>query len=321
MQGRADAAPAGEQNRAVNWGLVVQTVVTGLATGAAYGLVAAGFVLVFRLTGIIHFAHGDLLGGGLFVGLLVATGLSTSGERVGSLRYVALAVTAAAAAAAAGALLYALLLRPAFRRRAEGQWVAITVAVAFVVEAGLAVVFPRVAYVFPDVLPFDRWRPLDLGSGASIPPRAFFVLGVGLAVGVAADLVLTRTRFGLGLQAVADDAVAATLVGVRVDRLVAGAFAVAGVLGVVAGLVVAPATSLGPQTGLLLGLKGIAASLLVGLRSPRRAFVGGLAVGLLEGAVAAWDVIGPAWRDITPLLVVLVFLAWRPPALALEAVE
>ncbi|MDQ1446186.1 MAG: branched-chain amino acid transport system permease protein [Acidimicrobiaceae bacterium] len=303
----------------MSWAVVVQSVVTGLATGAAYGLVAAGFVLVFRLTGILHFAHGDLLGAGLFVGLLAATGLAVSSTPPGTGRYVVLVLVAVLVAAAAGAALYAVLLRPAFRRGAEGQWVAITVAVAFVVQAGLAVGFPRAAYIVPDVLPFDRWHPIGLGGGASVPPRSVFVLAVGLAVGLAADLVLTRTRFGLGLRAVADDAVAAALVGVRVDRMVAAAFALAGVLGAVAGLVVAPATTLGPQTGLLLGLKGIAAALLVGLRSPRHAFAGGLAVGLLEAAAVSFHL--PEWRDVAPLVVVLIALAWRPPELAREAVE
>jgi len=291
----------------VSWGVVVQTVVTGLATGAAYGLVAAGFVLVFRLTGILHFAHGDLLGAALFVGLWVGGG------------YGLIAGVAMAAAAVMGALLFAVLLRPSFRRNATGQWVAVTVAAAFMVQAAVAVAFPRVAYILPDVVRFDEWAPWDLGDGATLHPRSLFVLGVGVVVGLLADAVLTRTRFGLGLQAVADDAVAASLVGVSVERLVTGAFALAGVLGVVAGLVIVPATTLAPATGLLLGLKGIAASLLVGLRSPRLAFLGGLAVGVLEAAVVSLD--APQWRDVAPILAVLVVLAWRPPALATERVE
>lgn len=287
-------------------GVVVQTIVTGLATGAAYGLVAAGFVLVFRLTGILHFAHGDLLGAALFVGLWAGTG------------YGVVAGVAVAAAALFGALLF-VLLRPSFRRRATGQWVAVTVAVAFMVQAAVAVAFPRVAYILPDVVRFDDWAPWDLGDGATLHPRSLYVLAAGVVVGLLADAVLTRTRFGLGLQAVADDAVAASLVGVPVERLVTAAFALAGVLGVVAGLVVVPATTLAPSTGLLLGLKGIAASLLVGLRSPRLAFVGGLGVGLLEAGVVSLGV--PQWRDVAPILAVLAALAWRPPALATERAE
>jgi branched-chain amino acid transport system permease protein len=144
---------------------------------------------------------------------------------------------------------------------------------------------------------------------------------VGVLVGVAADLVLNRTRFGLGLRAIASDPVAAALSGLRVDRLVALAFALAGGLAAVAGLAVVPATTLAPQTGLLLGLKGIAAGLLGAMRSPRSAFAGGLVIGLVEATLTALPAPGPAWRDLAPLLLVLAALAWRPPAAARQAVE
>lgn len=291
-------------------GLLLQVVVTGLATGAAYGLVAAGFVLVFRLTGILQFAHGDLLGASLFVGLMVA----------GSGNYLGVTAIALAVAAVGGALLYVVVLRPAFRRRAELGWIGAAVAAAFAIDATLVAAFPRAAYVFPDLASFDRFRPWQLGGGASLPVRTVFVLAAGLVVAALADLLLTRTRFGLGLRAVADDPVAAALSGVRVDRVVAAAFAVAGALAVVAGLVVVPATTLAPQTGLLLGLKGIVAALLAGLLSPRRAFAAGLVVGVLEGVVVVTLHL-PAWRDVAPLLAVVLFLAVRPPALAREAVE
>lgn len=294
----------------VTAGLLLQVVVTGLATGAAYGLVAAGFVLVFRLTGILHFAHGDVLGASLFIGLLVA----------GSGNYPGVAAIAFVVAAAGSALLYLVVLRPAFRRRAELGWIGGAVAAAFAIDATLVAAFPRAAYVFPDLAAFDRFRTWQLGGGASLPARTVFVLGAGLAVAGLADLLLTRSRFGLGLRAVADDPTAAALSGIRVDRVVAGAFAVAGVLAVVAGLVVVPATTLAPHTGLLLGLKGIVAALLAGLVSPRRAFVAGLVVGVFEGVVVVTLHL-PAWRDVAPLLAVVVFLAVRPPALAREAVE
>src|SRR5205807_1596747 len=112
--------------------------------------------------------------------------------------------------------------------------------------------------------------------------------------------------------AIADDPVAATLVGLPVDRLVAGAFALAGVLAAVAGLVVTPAGTLDTRVGLVLGLKGIAAALLGGLGRPRAVFAAALALGVLEAAVASLHVpgfpglaLGPAWRDIAPLVAVM----------------
>ncbi|HEV7888244.1 MAG TPA: branched-chain amino acid ABC transporter permease [Acidimicrobiales bacterium] len=302
-------------------GLVVQVVVSGLAVGAAYGLIAAGFVLVFRLTGILNLAHGDLLGAGLFAAL-AAAGATSAPRAIGTPRYALAAAVALAVAAVGSALLYLLLLRPSFRRRAELGWIGTAVAAVFVIDATLLAAFPRAGYVFPDAAPFDRLRPIKLAD-AAIAPRALFVLAVGLVTAAAADALLTRTRFGLGLRAIADDPVAAALSGLRTDRLVAAAFAVAGALAAIAGLVVAPATVLASQTGLVLGLKGMAAALLAGMRSPRRAFAAGLALGVAETAVATLPALhlGPAWRDIGPLLLVLAYLAWRPPAIARQPVE
>jgi branched-subunit amino acid ABC-type transport system permease component len=282
-------------------GLVLQVVVTGLAAGAAYGLIAAGFVLVFRLTGVLQLAHGDLLGAALFIGLAAG------------------APAAIPLAAAASAALYLVLLRPSFRRRAELGWIGTTVAAVFFIDATLLAAYPRPGYVLPDLVHIDA--VLNLPDGATLPARAFYVLAVGLITAAAADLVLNRTRFGLGLRAIAADPVAAALSGLRTNRLIAAAFALAGALAAIAGVVVVPATTLAPQTGLVLGLKGIAAALLGGLRSPRTAFAGGLAIGVVEAAVATAHFPGPAWRDVAPLLLVLAVLAWRPPALARQAVE
>ena len=237
-------------------------------------------------------------------------------------------VAAIACAALAGALLYLVVIRPFFRRRAALGWIGATAAVAFAVEAALAAAFPRQGYVFPDPFSWDRFRPLAVGNGSTVPVRTFWVLGAGLVVAVAVDRFLSRSRQGRALMATASDPGAAALIGLPVDRLVATGFALAGALAAIAGVIVAPGTTIEPQTGLVFGLKGLAAALLGGLVSPRRAFGAGLVFGVLEGAIASWHVpglpsigLGPAWRDIGPLLVAVGVLAVRPPTIAREAGE
>ena len=314
-------------------GLVVQVVVTGLAVGATYGLVAMGFALVHRLTGVLELAHGDLLGGAVFLGLVVSVGTGPVGrDEAGTAAYLAGVVVALVAAAIAGALLYLAILRPSYRRRSTSRgalgWIGATAAVAFAIEGILAAAFSREAYVFPDPLRFDRLGPIDLGGGATLPVRTLWVLGVGVVVALVARRVLERSTFGDALSAIASEPMGAAAVGLPVDRLVAAAFALAGVLAAVAGVVVAPSRPIGPSFGLVLGLKGIAAAVLGGLASPGRVFAAGLAIGVLEGAVASLHVpglpslgLGPAWRDIAPLLLVLGVLAVRPPRGALEPIE
>ena len=145
--------------------------------------------------------------------------------------------------------------------------------------------------------------------------RAFYVIAVGIALAAFAAWLLGRTETGRALQAIASDRVGARAVGLPVERLLAVAFALAGVLAAAAAVVEAPAAPVSLDTGALLGLKGLVAALVVGFGSPWRGFVAGLGLGMLEAVVASVHIgglqLGPAYRDIVPLALALVLLAFR----------
>src|SRR5204863_3752275 len=155
--------------------------------------------------------------------------------------------------------------------------------------------------------------------------RAFVVLAIAVALAAAAGWTLERTQFGRGLRAIAADIEGARIVGVPVDRLVALAFGLTGGLAAVAAVVAAPSAPFDTQTGLLLGLKGLVAALAVRFASPWRAFAAGIALGLIEGAIAGLRIagaeLGPEYREVVPLALVLILLAVRPPLEAVEEAE
>lgn len=310
-------------------GFVLQVLVAGLAAGAVYGLVAIGFALVYRMTSVLQFAHGDLLGASLFVALLVANGTAPAAQASArTWRAAGADVVAVVFGAAVGAVVYGLVIRPFFRRAVAIGWIGATVALAFAVEGILAAAFPREAYVAADPFPFGRMHPIGLGGGASLPVQTLWVLGAGVVVAGAAHRLLTRTRYGRAVSAIADEPVGAQVVGLPVDRLTAIAFAVAGALAAFAGVIAAPAAGgFGTGTGLLLGLKGIAAALLARMGSPARVLVAALALGAFEAVITNLHVpglpllaLGPAWHDVAPLLLVVLILAVRPPARAEEPI-
>jgi len=154
-------------------------------------------------------------------------------------------------------------------------------------------------------------------------------VGVGAVVAILARIVLTRTSFGLAVTAITSEPIGARAAGLPVERLVAMAFALAGALAAIAGIVGTPSGgSIGVQSGAILGLKGIAAAMLGGLVDPDRVFLAALCVGVGEGAITNLHVpgapslmLGPAWRDLAPLLLVLVVLAIRAPRHAREIAE
>ena len=310
-------------------GLVIQVIIAGLAAGAVYGLVAIGFTLVYRLTSVLQFAHGDLVGGSLFLALVIASGTGpVTATSPSVLRYLLAVVVTLVAAAIAGVLV-SMLLRPFSRLGSAIGWIGATVALAFVVQGALAAAFPREAYVITDPFPFSHWRPIGLPSGASLPPRTLFVLLAGVALAAGAGVLLSRSRFGRAVSAISSEPLGAQIVGLPVDRLTAIAFALAGVLAAAAALIGTPsAGAVTTQTGLLLGLKAIAAALIGGLSSPARVFVAALGVGVVESAVATLHVpgfprlaFGPAWRDIAPLLIAILVVVLRSRRDLTEAVE
>ena len=297
--------------------VAIQILASGFAAGAVYGLVAVGHSIVFRLTGVVHFAFGELIALGVFVTLLVAAGSGpVSQTSVGGARFlVALAVgLLVTAAASAGA--YFLAIEPYRARGSVIGWVGASLAVAFAIRTLLVVFFDRPAYVFPDPFPFRRLA--DDGfwhvGGATVQVRSVFVAVVALLLAGVGAALLQRTRFGRALEAIAQDFDAAVLVGLPVARLVGLAFALAGVWAGLAAILAAPSAAFDVDAAARFGLYGLLAAAVVWF-DPRRALVAGIAFGLLQATVtsahAAGVELGPAYRDVLPLAVGLALFAWR----------
>jgi branched-chain amino acid transport system permease protein len=301
----------------VSGAVALQALITGLATGAGYGLIALGFTLVHRLTGVIAFAHGDVAIGAVFVGVLVVVGTAPVASSLGPGSAIALALATPAAGALLSTAVYALAVRPFLPRvRGAGDvvgWVAGGLAAGLLVRELLALPFSQQAYALPD--PLGSAGVLRLGGGVTVPVRAFEVLAIGLAAGLAVERGLARTGAGAVVRAVSEDPVAARLLGIPCERVVVGAFALAGALAGLAGLLIAPAAPIGVGDGVLLGLKGIAAALLGRLGSLRLAIAGGLALGVLEAYAIAWGPLGARWADVLPLALLTILAATRPRGL------
>jgi branched-chain amino acid transport system permease protein len=295
----------------VTGGVALQAVATGLAQGAVYALVALGFTLCYRLVRVLDFAHGDLIVGATFVSVLATVG-TTPVLRAPSLPVaVAQVGVALAVGALLGAGLYLVAVRPF---RSEVGWVAATVTAGLVVREAVGLVFTREAYAVADPLHLPTTL-LSLPGGGRLSVRVLAVLGIALAVGIAVEELLVHSRLGRAMRAVADDRDSAALMGIPTDRVVLVAFAVAGVLAGVAGLLSAPAGPVTVSGGVVLGLKGVAAALLGRLGSPRGALAGGLALGVAEALAVSSTWLGPSYRDVLALGVLVVVLAARPEGL------
>jgi branched-subunit amino acid ABC-type transport system permease component len=303
-------------------GVLLQAVVSGLALGAVYGVVAVGFTVVWSLTRVLPLAHGDTVVAAVLLAVLVVVGRTPVAASTSAAASIALVLLALAAGVLLSLGAYAVAVRPfldgAHRSADVTGWVAGTVTAGLVIRTALALALPAAAYAVPDPLHLDDLTAtgaVSLPGGGSVSVRTLPVLGIALVVSLAADRFIRSSHAGRGMRAVADDVDAAALCGVPVERAVVTAFALAGLLAGVAGLLEAPGRSVAVDSGVVLGLAGAAAALLGRLGSPRGAILGGLALGVGQQVVAATEHLGAAWGPLVPLLVLVVVVAVRPEGL------
>lgn len=302
-------------------GVALQALLVGLSVGAVYGLVGVGFSLVWALTRVVAFAHGDLVLGSVLFAVLAVLGTTPVAVSPDALRSVLLVVLTLAFGVVLSVASYAVAVRPFLSRRGDPDllgWVAGGVTVGLVVRTSLAVALPAAAYAVPDPLHLSglaHGRIFHLPGGGLVSLASLVVLAIALLVALVADRVFVLSRTGRALRSVAEDVDAAQLCGVPVERTVVVAFAAAGLLAAVAALLAAPGLSVSVDRGVVLGLYGATAAVLGRLAAPRDAVLGGLALGVAQQLVQVTPHLGAAWSELLPLAVLVVVLAARPRGL------
>ena len=284
----------------------VQNTIDGVMIGASYGLLALGFTLIFGVMRRLNLSYGPSIMVGAYLGTLAYVQLAAGPFAVGAVTVV-------------GAVLAGLYVeRLCFAPMAAGAGIASMVssfAIWMQLEQAAILLLPRHTYPFP---PLAAGDPLALGPFL-LRVDHLIMLGAGLALAAALQLVLYRTRFGLALRAIIASPIAAHLVGVDVKLTVAAAFALASALGGIAGyLVLAVDQQVTPMFGMWATVKGLIAMMIGGLGSIPGAIVGGLVLGIVE-AHSQWH-FGPQVRDLVAYALLFACLVLRPGGLTGEIV-
>ncbi|MET8164401.1 branched-chain amino acid ABC transporter permease [Streptomyces sp. NPDC005329] len=286
---------------------LLDSILTGLALGSVYALVALGFVVIFKASGVLNFAHGSLL---LFGGYLVAVlhdDLGFAG---------ALAVSVLATGALAGALDRLLLQRGDPDPKAAHVQTIVTIGVDIVLLTDLS------RRIGGDLLTLgDPWGDsvTRLGPVTVADSRLAAIAVSALAIG-AVFALFRFTSWGLSLRAAAEDTEAASLMGIPLSRVRMLAWCLAGALAALAAVFLAafPAPGLERTTGQI-ALKAFPAAILGGLTSPPGALAGSLLIGLTEALVAGYQtelhVLGEGFGDVAPYAVMVAVLLVRPTGL------
>ncbi len=277
---------------------LVQFAIFGLNIGAIYALIALGFVAVFSITGIINFAQGEFA----MLGAMIAAWLVRAEWPLPVAGLVAVL-----AVAAVGALLELGVIRPA------GSASIVTL---IIITIGASVLFKGLAVMAwgPDPVrlpPFTAGPPLRV-LGARLLPQDLWVLGTTAVVVVGLSLFFRRTLQGKAMRAVAMNRYAARLMGIDARRTSTAAFALAGGLGAIGGIVIAPSASAYWDMGTGLGLKGFVAAILGGMGAGG-AVLGGLVLGVVEELCAGLAPSGfGGYKDAVAFVILLGMLFFRP---------
>src|SRR6201996_249665 len=277
--------------------LMGQLVVNGLALGSIYALVALGLLLIFNTVQIVNFAQGQLLMLGAFIGISCAV--------THELPMAAAWAVTMAAMALVGVVFMTLVYFP-LRGRPAFLVILTTIAMGIVLENLALIIWGPLPVSLPS--PAPQWPPLRF-AGVVVSMHQLFIFATLAVILVLQYLFLTKTRFGILMQATAQDLHTARLVGIPVNRTIAVAFALGTVLSGIAGLLVAPIFLAEPTMGGSLGLKGFVVSVIGGFGNLPGALIGGLFLGLVETFGARY--ISSNFRDAYAFLVMIaVLVAW-----------
>ena len=272
-------------------------LIGGLANGALYGLLALGFVLVYRATSVVNFAIGEFLLVGAYLTYTFTLFLPLS-----------LAILAALP----GAFLFGLLVERGFVRPLLGRNVVAvimaTIGLAAALDGGVQLLWgPDLKYL-PGSLP-------DLGFAMGevfVPSRAVWNLLLAVPLGLLLLFLLRRSRYGVLVRAISEREVAALALGIPTARILAGVWGVSALLATLAGALLAVASGVGYNL-VFLGLKVFPVAILGGLDSVGGALVAGFLLGALEALSQRYlEPILPGFTEALPFVVVLLVVLVRP---------
>jgi branched-chain amino acid transport system permease protein len=280
----------------------VQVIVDGWATGSLYGALALALVLIYRSTGIINFAQGEMA----MFSTFIAWGLVQADLPLGLALLGALALSFLG-----GMAIERIIIRPVEGRQVL-TLVIVTLGLFILVNSAAGWIWGFGNRSFPSVFPDDTVEV----AGVGVAVESLGIVAVLLAVVGLLFLVFQKTKIGLAMRAVSINADSSRLVGISVGRTLMVGWGIAALVGALAGVLIAPRLFLDVNFmgGVL--IYSFAAATLGGFDSPWGAVVGGWIVGIAENVAGTYvDFIGSELKILVPLFVILVVLLIRPTGL------
>ncbi len=278
----------------------IQLVVSGLATGAIYALIAVGFTLLWQTSQTINFAQGEFV--------MVPAFFILEAMYLGMPFWLAILIGIALSLLLLG-LVFKLVIVDPMLKHGVLPLVISTIAVSLFMKEMVKNFYSSQAQAFPSLAPSIDYHIF----GAAISTQSLVVLGVAIATVVALHLFLHKTRVGRSMQATAQNPALAQILGISIRRMVLYTFLINAVLCAIASILISPIYLAKFVNGEPLGIAAFLAAIIGGFNQVRGAILGGFLLGVLENLSAAY--ISSTYRGAFPLLILIAVIMWRPQGL------
>lgn len=303
--------------------LFLQQFLNGLSIGSVYAIFALGYTLVFSILGIINFAHGAIFTLGAYFTYSLAggafgfNGLLANASLPVQLPFALALLIGSILAGIAGVVVERLAFKPLRDRGADPLLTLVSsLGAAGVIVNLIQYLVGAEIYTFPSNIYGNLPAAINFGTAERpIPVRTvqIVIFGVSTVIVMVLTYLINYTKIGKALQAVAEDATTASLLGINPERFIVITFFLSGFLGGLAGTLVGSSVSIaGPYFGITFGLKGLAVIVLGGLGNIPGAVVGGLLLGLAEAFVPSEY---SGYKDAIAFALLFIMLLVRPQGL------
>lgn len=283
----------------MNLSLLLQAVIAGVTNGLVYALVGMGMSAIFRGSRVVNAMQGEfsVIGAIVAVLLLKAWGWP----------YLVAGLGGVLAGICVGGFVELVFVRQMLRRGAtEVSFLLLTIGLALAASASVLFFVGRDSYLLPAIGGDDVYIIFD----AVLRIHALWLVIISVAVALLLRLFYRKTLLGLAIMAASSNPDGAATLGINVGRMRTLSFVLGGLLGSVAGILIAPLQSVNYLGGLALTLKGFAAGILGGLTNPMGAVVGGLVLGLIEALAVVW--VSSAYKDVVAFSLIIAIMILMP---------
>ena len=277
--------------------MIPQLIVSGMAVGILYGIVALGVVLIFKSTNILNFAHGELAMVSTFFAYTLLTSLHLS--------YPLAVILTLVFAALIGYGIERFITRP-FIGSAHMTVVIVTLGLFLLLGVVAMWIWGKDPLTFPSMIPD---QPINI-QGIVISSLNVFILLISCVLMFLLYLFFRFTTMGIAMRAVADDMEGARLMGISVSSIFSLSWVLANMLGAVSGILLAPIIYLDVNMMQVVILKAFVAAVLGGFTSMPGVIVGGILLGIMENLVGAF--ISSQFKNAFPFLIILFVLMIMP---------